>query len=564
MPSRFSKSASIAIALLGCSMLTTPAAALPDGFADKADALLEKSYSDDGPGAVVVVTENGEVVYRGQQGLADIESERPITADTVFRFASITKQFTAAVILQLADEGQLSLDDPLSKYVPDYPGEGAKATVRQLLNHTSGIRSYTGIPGLLSPENTRRALTTEELVATFKDAPMQFAPGERFAYNNSGYVLLGAVIEKVTGKSWDQAIVDRISKPLGLSSIASFENEADLPDMALGYTAPAADGTVRSAQPIHAQIPHAAGALRGNAADLAGWADALHGGDVVSPDFYAQMIAPTVLKDGSTRSYGYGLVPGTLRGTKAIGHGGGIFGFATESIYLPEHGIFVAVLTNSDFPQTDPRVVIRRVAAMAMDDAFPEFSRQNIDPDSVKSLFGVYRINDTDTRQFFARDGKFYSLRSGGSESEVFAASDNRFFFGPNSLSWMQFTKDAAGKPVMQMHQNGAKDAEIATYEGPIPETEKVVLSAEQLAMYVGKYTSPIGPFVVALDENGVLTGKLGGQPPLALTPRSDVEFSVQGVDATVTFKTEGDVTTGLEIAQGGQTIPAEKVAMSD
>ena len=154
-----------------------PARALPTGFKAKADALLAHSYAADGPGASVVISEGGKIVYQGQRGLADIAAKRPITPATVFRIGSITKQFSAAVVLQLAAEGKLKLSDPLSKYLPDYPN-AAGITVEQLLNHTSGIQSYTGIPGWMVEANTNRAYTTEQLTAVFKDLPAPSKPGE--------------------------------------------------------------------------------------------------------------------------------------------------------------------------------------------------------------------------------------------------------------------------------------------------------------------------------------------------------------------------------------------------
>jgi CubicO group peptidase (beta-lactamase class C family) len=196
-----------------------PVAAAPADFDSKADSILERAYPAAGPGAAAIVTDHGEAIYVGARGMADIDAGKPITPDTVFRFGSITKQFAAAVMLQLVAEGKVSLDDKLSKFFPSYPKPGADATVRQFLNHTSGIQPYTGIPGWMVEANTNRAYTTEEMTAVFRDLPAPSKPGEKWDYNNSGYVLVGAIIEKVTGKPWYTAVDERIVKPLGLSSI---------------------------------------------------------------------------------------------------------------------------------------------------------------------------------------------------------------------------------------------------------------------------------------------------------------------------------------------------------
>ena len=193
--------------------ISAPALAVEPDFATKAEAIVGAAYPASGPGGAVVVTEGGKVVYAGGAGMADIAKGVPITPDTVFRLGSITKQFSAAVVLQLVAEGKLSLDDPLSKFVPGYPEPGARATVRQLLNHTSGIQSYTGIPGWMASDKVHTPHTTAEMIAEFRDQPPEFAPGERWDYNNSGYVLVGAVIEAVTGMPWHQAIAERITRP---------------------------------------------------------------------------------------------------------------------------------------------------------------------------------------------------------------------------------------------------------------------------------------------------------------------------------------------------------------
>jgi len=185
----------------------------------EADAIVKAAWPAEGPGLSVLVTRNGKTLYSHTRGLSDIEGGKPVTLDTVFRIGSMTKQFTAALVLTLAEEGKLSLDDPLAKFVRGYPAPGGRATVRQLLNHTSGIQSYNEIPGWFAEPNTRRAFTTAELIAVFRDLPARFEPGTDWAYNNSGYVLLAAIIEAVTKQSWHLALRERITAPLGLASI---------------------------------------------------------------------------------------------------------------------------------------------------------------------------------------------------------------------------------------------------------------------------------------------------------------------------------------------------------
>lgn len=457
----------LAIATLAALSFALPAAAQPSDLKAKADAYLASAWPADGPGAAVIVTEHGKVIYAGARGLADVAAKVPVTPDTVFRIGSISKQFSAAVIMQLVDEGKLSLDDPVSKFVPGYPAPGGTATVRQLLNHTVGIPSYTGLPGWMVEANTARSYTTQEMIALVRDLPSPFAPGTDYAYNNSGYVLVGAVVEAVTGKPWHVAVKERITGPLGLKTIRYGVEEASVPNMAKPYTAGGAP-----AQKIDMSVPHAAGALVGSVRDLATWAQALHHGKVVSAASYAQMITPTKLPDGRTIPYGFALGTGDVRGSPVIGHGGGIFGGATDSEYLPDQEIFVAVFANSDAPATSPGVAARRIAAIAIGKPFPEFKAVTVAPAALAPLFGSYAPADGKApRTFFARDGQLYTQREGGAELKVYAAGDDRFFYGPASLTWFTVRRDPTGKHAMEMHQNGAEQAEVTMRTGPVPPT---------------------------------------------------------------------------------------------
>ena len=437
-------------------------------FAAKADAILEAAYPADGAGVAVIITQGGRTIYERGRGLAELETRRPITPNTVFRLGSITKQFTAAVILQLVAEGRISLDDPVSRFFADYPEPGARATIRQLLNHTSGIQSYTEIPGAMDDAGSNRPHSTAQLIALFRDVPSLSQPGQSWAYNNSGYVLLGAIIESVTGRNWHEAVAERITHPLGLRSIAyGVTGESD-PNMARGYSSGQAQAA--PAPSVHMSTPHAAGSLIGSVRDLARWSHALHHGRVVTPALYQQMIQPTPLPDGTNQPYGFGIAPGELRGRPTIHHSGGINGFRTEAAFLPSQDVFIAVFANSGRPATPPGSVLRRLGALWLGDPFPEFTAVQVDPATIEPLFGLYRIGSgPSTRRFYERAGKYYVRRDEGSEQEVLAAGDDRFFFGPNNLTWFRVERAADGAHVMQVHPQGANEPELAVRTGPVP-----------------------------------------------------------------------------------------------
>jgi D-alanyl-D-alanine carboxypeptidase len=453
--------AAVAIAMVAAA----PAVALPAGFAGHANALLARSYPAHGPGASVVVTDHGKIVYQGARGPADIAAKRPITPATVFRLGSITKQFASAAVLQLAAEGKVELGAPIATYLPAFPN-GRTITVAELLNHTSGIQDYTEIPGWMVEANIGHPYTTEQLIAVFKDQPVHSKPGEKWAYNNSGYILVGALIEAVTHKPWYEVVEQRIIKPLALSTIHYGVDEARVAAMARGYTKDK-KGIAPSLK-IDMSVPGAAGSLIGTPADLAAWANALHHGKVLAPADYARMIAPTKLADGSSVPYAFGLENGDVRGHPTIGHSGGIFGFTTDSLYLPREDLFVAVFTNSDSPSTPVEVTTLRLAAMAVGSPFPTLRKVRFDPRVVKPMLGIYKFKDTQ-RTFGIRRGQLYTKRDDGDEQAVMYAGDSRFFYGPDQLSWFAIRQDGAGKYVFERHADGADGIDRGVRTGPLP-----------------------------------------------------------------------------------------------
>jgi CubicO group peptidase (beta-lactamase class C family) len=545
------------MAALATSVLAaSPAMAIPNDFKSKADAIVNAAYGANGPGAVAVVYEHGKPVYAVGRGLADVETKRPLSADVPMRLGSITKQFTAAVVMQLVEEGKVGLEDPLSKYLPDYPKPGASATVRQLLNHTSGIQSYTAVPGFMKNHAAEKH-STEQLIAVFKDAPVAFPAGTKWAYNNSGYILLGAIIEKVSGRPWWEAVDRRIAKPLHLTSL----KHGGLPDgekgAAKGYEFDG-DGKAVPANPLDMSVPHAAGSLVANARDLATWAEAFHSGKVVKPASYALMTAPTRLADGSTVPYGFGLIPGDVRGHPSVSHDGGIFGFSTDSLYLTKERVFVAVLANTQRPPIDPEMVSKKLAALAVGEPYESFTAQPLDTRAIEPLAGIYRAGDVE-RALYVRDGKLFTRRKGGGPLEATAAGGNRYFY-EDSLSWFEVAEGADGKPVMTFHPEGAAKGEVMRYVGPMPADAPIVtLPKTALERLAGTYKGP-APIVVAVDGEGVLTLKFGPQQATHLLPESPTMFRVKEIEAKVSFQEEGGKVTGLTIHQGGRDMAVKRI----
>ena len=261
------------------------------------------------------------------------------------------------------------------------------------------------------------------------------------------------------------------------------------------------------------------------------------------------MTTPTALPEGKVENYGYGLGLNPLRGHPAIGHSGGIFGFATNVVHVPDENVSVAMQANSDTTSAPISTLVARIGAMAI-----------VEPDlaALEPLFGEYAIEGDASRKFYARDGKLYTLRSGASESEVFAAGGDRFFYGPGSLSWFDFDRSDNAKPVMRMHQNGAKEAELATYAGPIEALKAVSAPRATLESYAGTYVTQYGPAVFTLGESDDLLLSFAGQPATPLIALAADRFTAEGVDVTITFANSGDATT-MKLVQGGVTLEAAR-----
>ncbi|HYE47369.1 MAG TPA: serine hydrolase domain-containing protein [Caulobacter sp.] len=526
-----------------------PVLAQPADFDRQAAALLEAAYPADGPGAAVVVTRKGKVIFTGSRGLADLDTGRPITADTPFRLGSITKQLTAAVVLQLVAEGKISLDDPLSRFFPDWPQPGAKATVRQLLNHSSGLYDYTKIPGYMLSEPTLRPNTTADLLAVIRSRPAT-PPGTRWEYNNGGYVVLGAIIEQVTGQPWHQAVVERIARPLGLKSIAYAA--APPADTARGYSE--IDGKTQPARGVHISVAHAAGALVGSPADLARWAQALHNGKVVDPALYGEMTAPARMADGRTEPYGFGLRLRQIRGRPALVHGGAGRGLDTDAVYIPSEDLYVAVFANSDDPGADPAVLTRRLAALALGEPYPTFRPAEVAPETLAPLFGLYDAGQGPPRRFFSRDGRLFLAR-GDEEMEAFPAGEDRFFFGPEDLAWFRIERRPDGAHILEAHPPEDAAPVRATRTGPVPPS--LVVPPEVLASYVGAYQTE-GPLLTIALADGKLTITPPGQAPIPMRPVSQTEFRLEGM--RLVFHPENGKVDRMTLYRGARELHGRRV----
>ena len=509
-------------------------------------------YHADAPGAAVLVARGDEVLYRGARGLADVKTGTPLTPDSVFRIGSISKQFAAAGLLKLVEAGKLSLNDPLSKFVPNFPN-GKHITVLELLNHTSGVKDYTRIAGWADgPLDT--PMSTAQLIATFKNAKPDFAPGADWAYDNSGYVLVGAVIEAVTGQPWYVYLNRTLFEPLGMTHTGYGADPKFAAQEVHGYSLN--DGKVVPAKVINMTIPGAAGGLVSTVDDLLKWNLALHEGRVLKSATYTQMIIPVGKAIGA--HYGFGIERTTVQGQPMLEHDGGIFGFASMLEYVPGQDISVIVLQNNDSNDDykGPDTIARKLAAAALGEPYPEATPIAVNAVTMKQFEGVYRINDHSARVLRVLDGKLTTQRTGGPRSVLIPIATDEFLY-TNGLDHFTVQRDAAGTVTgMRFFANGEPPgALVARTNEPLPsERQEVPLLRSALNRVLGTYAAGDMNMKVFLD--GIqLKAQMGGQAPIKIFAESPDLFFMTAVDATLAFSTGKEQPSTVTLNEGGRTM---------
>ena len=364
----------------------------------------------------VLVARGGEVILSKGYGSANLEWNVPNTPSTKFRLGSVTKQFTAASILLLEERGKLTLDDPIKKYVPDAPAAWDAITIYHLLTHTSGIPNFTALPDYrsLKLNDTPVAKT----IVTVRDKPLDFVPGEQMSYSNSGYLVLGHVIETVTGASYEKFVTDTIFTPLGMKDSGYDSNQAVITHRAAGYV-PSAAGPVNAGF-VHMSIPHAAGALYSTTEDLHRWEQGLFGGKVLSPASLAKMTTPF------KGDYALGVVVRTASGRKVVQHGGGIDGFNTFLAYYPDTKLTVAVLANLNGQA--PNQIATRLADLAHGGSVQLPTERKEITLPLATYVGTYEVQPGVNMLIRLDGGHLTTQLPGQQQFPIFAESETKFF----------------------------------------------------------------------------------------------------------------------------------------
>ena len=525
-----------------------------DGFSDQAKAYLAKAASEKTSAAVVLVARDGEIVFQGAAGQADLEKKTAATVDTKFRIGSITKQFTAAAILKLAEEGKLKITDPLLKYFPDYP-RAKGITLEHLLTHTSGLHSYTEKGDFYS--RVTQPVKPEDLIDWAKDDEPDFAPGTDFHYCNTGYFLLGEIVAKVSGKSYAGYLDSTFFKPLGMKHTGIYDNASPPSDMAVGYSV--TDEKYNLALNWDMTWAGGAGAMYSTVGDLFIWNEALYNGKVIHPNSLKAATTPVKLPKGATSSmnYGYGLCSATHRRLPLISHSGGLQGWMADLLYFPEQKTTIAVLTNAmpGARELNPQMIARISAEKVLADVIaklpPRKVDSSLDPNLYSDYVGRYDYVSA-VMEVTAEGGKLFAQLTGQEKLELQPESKDHFFW-----------KEVDAEIIFQRNEHGNVTGGIHTQSGNSIGVAKIAddeaVDAADLEAFVGQYQYGAAVMTTSV-ENGQLFAQLTGQPKFPIFPKGKDTFEWRVVKAQVEFvKDEQGAVTKARHTQNGNTFDAPR-----
>jgi CubicO group peptidase (beta-lactamase class C family) len=558
-------------------LLIYPYAALAQDRAAKIQEVLALAHKYRQFNGAALVAENGRVVYKGAFGMANMEWNIPNTPDTRFRLGSITKQFTAMLTLQLVEQGKVKLDGKITDYLPDYRKDiGEKVTVHHLLTHTSGIPSYTGQPGFF--ENvSRNPYKVGEFVKKYASGNLEFEPGSKFSYNNSGYFLLGAIIEKVTGKSYEQVLKENILDPAGMKNTGYDHHDAIIPKRATGYSK-TSDGYTNAAY-LDMSIPYAAGSMYSTVEDLYLWDQALYTDKLISAQSKALIYKP-FLDD-----YAYGWVVRNAsfkqndKPVQVITHGGGINGFTTTIVRYPNEKNLIVMLDNTGTGYLDR--LSESLAKILYNQPYDppkvsiiEVLEKTINEKGVAAAVTQYRdlkAKQSPTYDFAEPElnNLGYRLLRGGKPKEAIEIFKLNVEAYPQGFN----TYDSLAEAYMSVNerelaiQNYKKSIELNPNNTNAIEVVKklekppVTVDAKVFDTYVGEYE--VGPgFVMRVFREGEkFMTQATGQPVFEIFPESETTFSPRAFVAKLTFvkDAEGKV-TGIQIQQGGRVTNGKRI----
>jgi len=498
------------------------------------DMLMKGLYSSlDGkavPGAAVLVSKDGKVIYQNGFGYADIEKKEVVQPDTKFRIGSITKQFTASAILKLQEEGKISVTDKLSKFIPDFP-RGNEVTIHHLLTHTSGIHSYTAKPDFIDKVTT--PITEEALIASFKNDPFDFSPGEKWQYNNSGYFLLGYIIGKVSGKPYGDYLKEIFFDPLHMTNTGIHTPVLRLQKEAKGYAKE--NNQYKAAANWDMSWAGGAGAIYSTVEDLNTWNNAVFSGKVINEKSMKEAFTPVLLNDGKkpdNAAYGYGWQFGNYRGEDIIQHGGGLQGFISQLARYPEENVTVAILTNLTPSEANlsSDVIAEFILWEKMDSQKSNTVNISVS-ENVEKYVGRYNFGNGAVMIVTSENNNLFAQLTGQQKFPIFPSGEGEYFWKVVNAK-IKFVKNANGEVEFgDFEQNGNKIKAAKLKDDPIITIDKGLYT-----LYAGKYDLGNNMVITVTRDADRIFAQATNQPALEIFPVSENQFMVKEVNAKTSF----------------------------
>jgi CubicO group peptidase (beta-lactamase class C family) len=500
-----------------------------------ADKLVDGLYSqvnkNSNPGIALLIAKGGKIIYDKGYGYADLEHKVKITPQTKFRIGSITKQFIASGILKLQEEGKLSVTDKLSKYFPDFPRAG-EVSIHQLLTHTSGIHSFTNKETFLA--DVVKPITNEKLLDYFKNDEYDFNPGEQYQYDNSGYFLLGLIIEKITGGNYGDYLKKTFFDPIGMKNTGVYSTRIKLTNEALGYEK--SGDSYKRALNWNMDWAGGAGSLYSTTEDLYKWNEAVFNNKVLKPESMKAAFTPVVLNNGSMPpgiQYGYGWGLNEYRGVSSIGHSGGLHGFISQLMRVPKDSLTVVMLTNVMPPQVelDPMKVAELYLWKDMAKQ-TSFAQQQADDKELEKYVGRYDLTQGMVMTVSKEKDGLYAQVSGQNKFPIFQSSPGHFFWKVVQAT-IAFVTDDKGNVTHGHFEQGSFKVDAARMK----DVKTVDADTTLFESFKGTYKYRENTNIIITANNGKLYAEATGDAKYELLPLSPTEFLINELNANLTFK---------------------------
>jgi CubicO group peptidase (beta-lactamase class C family) len=543
------------------------AAPVTDSPKAKVDELFRGMDTTVTPGCALSVMKDGKIIYERGYGMADLDHNVPITPSTVFHVASMSKQFTAASIVMLAQEGKLSLDDPVRKYIPELPDFGVPVTIRELIHHTSGLRDQWDLLGLWGWRYSRDLITDNDVLAVIsRQTELNFPPNTRHLYSNTGYTLLAQIVKRVSGESFRQFTTERIFQPLGMTSTHFRDDHAEIvKNMAYGYD-PEKDTFKISITNFDTV---GATSLLTTVEDLAKWDENFYAPRVGGDAMVKQMLERGKLNSGEQLDYAFGLVIGTDRGLKTVDHGGADAGYRSDMIRFPDQHFSVACLCNA--ANANPSDLARKVAEIYLDKEMKPAETAHSDddkgveltPEQMQSKTGLYvKKEQDDVLVFQVKDGKLRVSNGSDETTYELKARDADHLRLAGAPVDFDFAAPKAGGPLeMTLKDSGGKPEVYERVDAFTP-------TAADLSAYAGVYSSDeIDPlYRIKVEDGALVLHRLKNRPDKLMPVTAELfigsigtlRFSRDAKNKVSGFKLSTGRIQNLRFVKGRAAIPAE------